>query len=146
MKFIKSNFAKRLIIILVALMIFNIAIPQEVNAGILDGVVEAAGGILFIPLKMLILTSTANINIQLGLFLNGGTGTVKNILDQINNSNSFGDAIANGVSEIFVGPEDIFSGDIDILNANLFEKLESGTVGEFINNVVSGSDRSGIRQ
>ena len=71
MKFVKSNFAKKIIIILVAIMMFNVAMPTVANAGVVDWALDAAGGIFFIPLKALLLSVTTNININLGRLLRG---------------------------------------------------------------------------
>lgn len=64
MKFFKSNFAKKLIIILVILMIANIAIPKEVKAWDL-------GGILMKPITSIILANLVQIDVTMGIILNG---------------------------------------------------------------------------
>ena len=71
MKFIKSDLAKKLIIILIALMIFNIAIPKEVNAA------WNFSGILMKPMSSLILSFLVSIDVQIGLFMlaNDATAT-----------------------------------------------------------------------
>lgn len=63
MKFIKSNLAKKLIIILVVLMIFNIAIPKRVDAA------WNFSGILMKPISSLILSFLVSIDVQLGLIM-----------------------------------------------------------------------------
>lgn len=65
MKFIKSDLAKKIIIILVVLMIFNIAIPKKVHAA------WNFTGILMKPINTLLLGFLVSIDVQLGLFIQG---------------------------------------------------------------------------
>ena len=71
MKFIKSGFAQKLIIILIALMIFNIAVPKKVSAWDI-------GGILLKPISSLILVLLTSVDVQLGVFLLGITNLSTN--------------------------------------------------------------------
>lgn len=64
MKFIKSDLAKKLIIILIAIMIFNIAVPKQVQAWDLAGV-------LMKPLFTAILSIVISVDVTVGLFLTG---------------------------------------------------------------------------
>ena len=72
MKFFKSNFAKKLIIILVILMIANVAIPKEVKAWDL-------GGILMKPITSIILANLVQIDVAMGVMLNGLSIAVEGI-------------------------------------------------------------------
>ena len=66
MKFVKSKFTQKLIIILIALMIFNMAIPKTVNAWDM-------GGILLKPISSLVLTFLVSVDTTMGLILNGAS-------------------------------------------------------------------------
>ena len=70
MKFIKSDLAKKLIIILIALMIFNIAIPKDVNAA------RNFTGILMKPITSVILGYLVSIDVTLGAIMIIGDMTV----------------------------------------------------------------------
>ena len=72
MKFIKSGFVQKLIIILIALMIFNIAVPKQVSAWDL-------GGILLKPICTLTLVQLGIIDVTLGVFLVGGSVALERI-------------------------------------------------------------------
>lgn len=122
MKFIKSNMAKKLIIILIALMIFNIAVPREVKAWDL-------GGILLKPLTSVILSALISVDVGIGIILNGFTGALHalgSVIELIT-----GDKVealkdySNAINLIFVGPDSIFSGKVRLLNANIFEVTTS---------------------
>ena len=71
MKFVKSNLAKKLIIILIAIMIFNFAVPPIANADIITQVLDIAGGILYKPFATMILSFLVTVNGTLSLFLCG---------------------------------------------------------------------------
>lgn len=66
MKLLKSGLMKKLIIILIALMVFNIAVPQEVKAW-------DFAGILLKPLSSLILSVMVTIDTTIGIMLNGAS-------------------------------------------------------------------------
>lgn len=130
MKFIKSNLAKKLIIVLIALMVFNIAIPQEVKA-------FDIGGILFKPLFSLIITILMTIDTTIGLTLTGistSLDAVGLVVDMIvDMCTGFKDL--NGLAQfdgilrrIFIGPDTIFTGGIAALNANIFDEVKDGSV------------------
>ena len=72
MKFVKSSLAKKLIIILVALMIFNIAVPHEVKAW-------DVAGVLFKPFFLFCVSCLTSVDVALGLFINGITGPIAGI-------------------------------------------------------------------
>lgn len=83
MKFMQSNLAKKLIIILIVLMIFNIAIPREVKAWDL-------GGILLKPISSMILSVLVSIDTTIGLTLNGisiATDVLGSLIDLITKDN-----------------------------------------------------------
>lgn len=63
-KFVKSDLAKKLIIILIVLMIFNVAFPKQVKAWNFTG-------ILMKPLTSLILGVMVSIDVHIGLFMLG---------------------------------------------------------------------------
>ena len=63
MKFIKSNFAKKIIIILILLMILSMTILKPVHAA------WNFSGILMKPITNLILSFLTSIDVQLGLFM-----------------------------------------------------------------------------
>ena len=122
MKFIKSNIAKKLIIILIALMIFNIAVPREVKAWDL-------GGILLKPLTSVILSTLVSIDVGIGIILNGFTGALSALGSVIaliteNEGEALNDS-SKALKLIFVGPDSIFSGQVRLLNANIFEVTTS---------------------
>jgi len=121
MKIIKSNWAKKLIIILIVLMIFNIVIPKQAQAWDLMGILGKP--IYAGCLATLVVTDTT-----LGLLLTGlsaSTDGLAAIVDIItlnpdawaNNTNSF-------LSKLFIGPDTIFSGRVTMLNANIFDRLD----------------------
>jgi len=118
MKFVKSKFAQKLIIILIALMIFNIAVPKEVSAWDL-------GGILLKPITSLILTNLISIDVSIGIILNGlsiATNIVGGIIELFVPENHSGlSNISAGLQQLFIGPDTIFSGNVRILDANIFE-------------------------
>lgn len=128
MKFIKSNLAKKLIIILIALMIFNIAIPREVNAA------WNFSGILMKPITSMILSFLVSIDVQIGLFMLGAdivTNGVGRLVEDITaDAESLTvDSVVGGVSyslgKIFIGPDTIFAGGVSLLNANIFKAEDS---------------------
>lgn len=123
MKFIKSKFAQKLIIILIALMIFNIALPHQVNAWDL-------GGILLKPISAIILANMVTIDVTIGVLLNGlsiGVHVVGGIIDLFTKDNVGAlENIHTGLEQLFIGPDTIFAGKVRILDANIFE-VESFT-------------------
>lgn len=66
MKLLKSSLIKKLIIILIALMIFNIAVPREVKAW-------DFAGILLKPISSLVLSIMVTIDTTIGILLNGAS-------------------------------------------------------------------------
>lgn len=138
MKFVKSGFGQKLIIILIALMIFNIAVPKEVKAW-------DVGGILLKPISSLILAWLVSIDVQLGVFLAGvdiAVDAVGDIIDRINESTDSNyvikeeDGKKTTILDIFIGPDTIFCGKISMLDANIFQANSS-------NGVLSGANMAG---
>lgn len=127
MKFFKSNFAKKLIIVLIVLMIFNLAIPKRVKAW-------DVGGVLLKPFTAIGLVVLVSIDVGLGLII-GVTNIVTSnygaLVEKLTDKGEMsgidyaGQIVADGISytinEIFIGPDTIFSGQVDLLNANIFE-------------------------
>lgn len=72
MKIMKSNFIKKLIIILVIIMVLNTLVPDPINAGVLSTLGDYAGGVLFKPLALLIGTLAASIDVAISGVLQVG--------------------------------------------------------------------------
>lgn len=125
MKFVKSKFAQKLIIILIVLLIFNIAIPKQVHAWDI-------AGILFKPIFSLILSVLVSIDCAIGVTLNG-------ISIAVDGLGGLADAIAGGkgknmsdsLSKLFIGPDTIFAGKVMILNANIFKTVNITDMQQF---------------
>ena len=64
MKFVKSNFAKKIIILLIIVMVSNLALPLQVNA-------VDVGGILFKPVAQIVLSILVTLNITISSIING---------------------------------------------------------------------------
>lgn len=145
MKFIKSNLAKKLIIILVALMIFNIAIPKQVNAA------WNFSGILMKPISSLILSFLVSIDVQLSAFMliadiavEGIGGIVEQITQLGEDKNLTGDETVQGIADLtikklFIGPDTIFTGGVALLDANIFEAQTTVDIntGESVANIAT---------
>lgn len=147
MKFVKSKLAQKLIIILIALMIFNMAVPKQVKAW-------DFGGILFKPISSLITSILASTDVGLGLILmgiDGGMHVLGTVTDWITDEADTNDPKSvsnktlpggtaksytmqkdsNGelkvvpktavITDILIGPDTIFAGKVSMLNANIFE-------------------------
>lgn len=126
MKFIKSNFAKKLIIILVILMIFNIAIPKKVHAS------WNFSGILMKPFTYMALGFLMSVDVGIGILMStmdialDGVGTViEKITEKTKESDNWKTIVINGaeltLSTLFIGPDTIFTGQVSILDANIFK-------------------------
>lgn len=120
MKFLKSKLAQKLIIILIALMIFNIAIPPEVKAW-------DFAGILLKPLTSLILSIMVQIDITIGMVLNGASpgfqmlGALASAVCA--DKGAALDGANSAIKQLFIGPDSIFCGEVRILNANIFNVI-----------------------
>ena len=109
MKFIKTNFVKKMIIVLIIIVTFNSVMPSPVNAGILGTIADYAGGILFKPLAVMLASILAAIDVALSGILAGLGGSLEDILDTLNPVN-------------LIGPDSIFSGEVKLLDANIFKQ------------------------
>ena len=132
MKFVKSSLAKKLIIILIALMIFNVVVPKQVQA--FDIV-----SILTKPLCSLIAGVISIFHQMMGNFLNI-TGRTEQVEIEVsgNSLNDFIEYIRTAEAISKVSPEDIFTGKFLILNANMFDYDESSATGGIGNNLIKG--------
>ena len=129
MNFIKSSLAKKILLILIAILLFNFAIPQEVKAA---GIVES---ILFKPLASLLYNIVVSVEALLGMVINGvggGFDAIGDIIDKI------GSGDENAMKQLFVGPDTIFSGRVKILNANIFSDVEATSALTTISGELSG--------
>lgn len=121
MKLSKSKFSKRLIIVLIILMIFNVVAPKKVKAWDL-------GGILIKPFSAIVLSNLVSIDVTIGTLLNGfsiGTDLVGSIIELFTNDKE--DALnkaSDGLSKLFIGPDSIFSGQVLLFNANIFKATD----------------------
>lgn len=118
MKFIKSSLAKKLIIILIILMIFNVIIPKEVKAW-------DFAGILMKPISSLLLSGLISVDVSIGLLLNGLSAPLKligGLIDAITgDGGSAVEATNTAIQQLFIGPDSIFSGKVRLLDANIFK-------------------------
>ena len=129
MKLLKSSLIKKLIIILIALMIFNIAVPKQTQA------VDLAGWVLK-PLTEAVLGVMIAIDATIGIVLNGFSikadfvgALVEEFKDMIDHDaeTRLGDYNSNydkAMKKLFVGPDTIFAGQIKMLNANIFDRSD----------------------
>jgi len=136
MKFVKSKFAQKLIIILIVLMIFNIAVPKQVSAWDL-------GGILLKPITSAILGFLVSVDVSIGVLLNGlsiGVNAIGGIIEILSEENAKSEAlndISTALSQLFIGPDTIFSGDVRFLDANIFEVESFTTTKDFYNTIIN---------
>lgn len=143
MKFIKSSVFKKIVIMLIVIILFNALIPPEVKAWDL-------AGILMKPLSSLILVVMVSIDATLGVFLTAADMVMNGVGDLIAGLCSGNDSISiNGetilADKILVGPDTIFSGQVGILNANIFE-ANVNTTGIIQNSNVMGSIKKGLAE
>lgn len=143
MKFLKSGFTKKLIIILISIIIFNSFLPMQSNASVLGSVADIAGGVLFKPVFSLITLALTSVDVTLGTFLNGfsiGVNFVGVIAELVMDSDD--EALNNldqALSKLFIGPDTIFSGEVSILNANIFS--DTSTTSVLTGDDISGSSK-----
>ena len=72
MKLLKNSLMKKLIIILIALIVFNIAVPQESKAW-------DAAGILYKPLLSVSFGLLLTVDTTIGIMLNGASTDIEHI-------------------------------------------------------------------
>ena len=142
MKLIKSNWAKKLIIILIALMIFNLAVPQPAKAWDLAGV-------LMKPLFSAILGVVVSVDVTLGLFLTGIDSAINllgGLVDAIMelDPSNVATGVQTSLQQIFIGPDSIFSGKVEALNANIFDYIERTSSPDSATDILQGLEELGI--
>ena len=114
MKFIKSDIAKKLVIVLVILMIFNIIMPKSSKAWDLMGILNK-------PLYALATGMALQVDANIGILLNGGASLgfegvgifcdwLSGCFSKDGVSEDLAGETSNWVSKVFVGPDSIFSG------------------------------------
>lgn len=126
---IKEKLKKIVISLITSLIAFQSIFTTNVQA-------VDIGGILFKPTGTILAVCIASIDVTLGAFLKGPNQVLKDTGDIIEklkeegesgndyDESKFDEITADSgtkLSEIIVGPDTIFSGDIDILNANIFQ-------------------------
>lgn len=142
MKILKNQLLRKIIIVLAILMIFSTIIPKQTKAWDL-------GGILIKPISSVILATIIPVDVTLGLTLNGISMTFDTISavvelfvqDNVAALNSISDAL----QKLFIGPDTIFSGKVQMLDANIFEAKElTGTndIAEIVSALKSKSSLS----
>ena len=131
---IKEKFKKIVISLITSLIVFESILTTNVQA-------VDIGGILFKPTSTLLTIWIASIDVTFGAFLKGPNQTLSEVGDIIDAIKALAEkdgdydedefnAIQEGetaVSNIIVGPDTIFSGDIDILDANIFQDYNAGS-------------------
>ena len=131
MKFIKSSLAKKLIIVLITLLIFNVAYPTVLFA-------VDFGGILLQPVVWLILAVVVPIDAIFGMLINGeptnhSPGAAAEV---VLNKNQMTEP-TDWVEFFFVGPDSIFATKVNKLNANIFDQIDRGDIMGKVANVVA---------
>ena len=111
MKLVKSNLAKKLIIILVAIMLFSTIAPTRVSA--------AAINILVNPVTGLISRFISAIDMLMGgILLGEDLGTVLDNIGDVKRGNDIEDW--RGLKTL-IGPDTIFANKVELFNVNIFE-------------------------
>lgn len=143
MRFFKSNFAKKLIIILIILMIANVVIPKEVKAWDL-------GGILMKPITSIILANLIQVDVAMGLMFNGLSvpvkliGGVVELFTEDNAKNNAVQDLSDTLGMIFIGPDAIFSGKVKLFDANIFTQrsiTDSDDFDDLVKNINNGINK-----
>lgn len=130
MKIMKSNFIKKIIIILVIIMLLNTLLPDPVNAGLFSTIMDYAGGILWKPFFSMVGSILSTLDIIISLILHTGE-TIGDVeinsvsLSSVEDIYAFEDSM---LEELLVGPETIFSGKLSMTNANIFRGGMTGTM------------------
>lgn len=125
MRFVKSNVAKKLVIVLIVLMIFNIIMPKSSKAWDLMGILNK-------PIYALATGVALNVDAHIGLLLNGGVSLgfeaggifcdwLSGCFSKDGVSEELKGEASTWVSKVFVGPDSIFSGKVRLFNANIFK-------------------------
>lgn len=125
MRFVKSNVAKKLVIVLIILMIFNIIMPKSSKAWDLMGILNK-------PIYALNTGVALQIDANIGILLNGGVSLgfegvgifcdwLSGCFSKDGVSEELEGEASTWVSKVFVGPDSIFSGKVMLFNANIFK-------------------------
>lgn len=131
MKIMKSNFIKKLIIILVIIMSLSSLLPGVVHAGgVISTLFDYAGGILMKPLATIYATHLATVDVVISAVLQ--TGQSRNIFDE-----SLYEMTDDLLESILVGPDTIFQGKVEIANANIFSESYTNSSIQNIRKVVA---------
>lgn len=137
MKIMKSNFIKKLIIILVIIMILSTLLPRLVLADSIGAtILDYTGGILMKPMATFFGALFKTIDLMIGMVLHAGetftTTTGKSFeVDGFTVSSMNTAEITEGLlKELLVGPDTIFSGKLNMTNANIFRSNMNGTQGK----------------
>lgn len=130
---IKKNTIKLILIIITFLILFNSIFPTVVMAADLGGILFKATGTFW---NIVIAVS----DITFGIYLKGpsqvfedGKQVVNDIIQWLQEKADNDEEITEGetvddveIVDIMVGPDTIFSGKIDVLNANIFKSNDEG--------------------
>lgn len=134
MKFIKGDWSKKLIIVLIVLLLFNTLCPSMSYAVDL-------GGILLQPIYWLLLGIYIPLDISIGNAIrmqelswgdiSDKSDTVMNTSskDWVEKGNGVGGVLAaveTALNKLFIGPDTIFRGEIKSFNANIFRYADGG--------------------
>lgn len=139
---IKEKIKKIIILFVTFIILLSNSLFANVQAASL-------GGILFKPTATILALGLGSVDIQIGLMLKGplgvaqsGTNIVHTIItlikekakssdelddnDTVDYKDSDGNAAKLILNNIFIGPDSIFRGDIDLFNANIFNNIDWG--------------------
>lgn len=135
MKLRKSGIFTKIIIILILIILFNAIMPKELLAWDI-------GGILMKPLTSLVLVVLVSVDATMGIFLTATDMLIEGIGTVIS---EICDGTSTLADTILVGPDTIFSGNVGILDANIFNVTVSNN-GIIQNSNVLGSIKEGIAE
>ena len=133
-KLFKKNSDKKIALILLIIMLFNIIIPNYSNAGLITSILGkpiATLGVLIVDG----FNRTLSVVFELDAKATGLTTEIKNAWNnsQADNGKSFWQKMEDGLDDInsafynlLLSPDDIFSGKVKIANANIFTANNSG--------------------
>lgn len=127
MKFVKSNMAKKLIIVLITLMLFNVMYPTITFAVDIGGILLSPIYALLAGVCIIVDGLIGGVIMLKGNIQNGASNMADSVLENPDNVD------AAEASNWYIGPDTIFLGGIDILNANIFKNTTSRGV---LSNVV----------
>ena len=138
-RLVKKNLDKKISLILLIIMIFNIVFPNYSNADVLSSVLTK-------PLATLIVIGIDNINILLSFTFaldakaTDGSDAMLAYNNNGSGDQSFFEKMQNGLNEsqavwgnVLLSPEDIFEGKVKIADANIFTSNNTGNRTSFGN-------------